>query len=526
MPPFFDRSQLQNAITARALPALERLAANADRLDRSLNSRFESDEPPPYFSSSESDEEEVLFHPVLARPREAVIQENKALLKEPLNDRELRSVVETLTTGHRYEPGRRFRAEAFREEELLVDFFGAEASREEARPPWKPSLRVNSFLKGRIGHQKRAIVARRNIRKRWQRLGIWNSEWGIPDRVNAQPNDNTNSWKWKWQSDVDPPPFDTQHPISRAVELRKGMPAGESAPPPPRSHLNHDASASEAESFIISRPWFMYSVEQMEFHQRMSRIPQQQWGNYSEGEDDQVKKWWKQRGDYKSEWQVSGRLIPGWKWRHESPSPEPEDLTPLLTDEMDFTPSEIDAFEAIPPPTPQPARQIPPSTERGRFLFGPDRKREEEAASNLPEPAEVEHESISGVEQQPTETPPRRRGRPRRTQQAGGVQQTNPAPVRRSVRIASRTADLPPPPAQVTRTRRTMAAETVTPRKERGRSRKTEGGVSKPAAPPAKRGRKPNNAKTAAAAAALDGEEPGVAQGAGKRERGRPRRTK
>ena len=41
--------------------------------------------------------------------------------------------------------------------------------------------------------------------------------------------------------------------------------------------------------------------------------------------------------------------MPGWKWRHESPSPEPEDLTVLEGGEldMDFTPSEVDALEAI-----------------------------------------------------------------------------------------------------------------------------------------------------------------------------------
>lgn len=37
----------------------------------------------------------------------------------------------------------------------------------------------------------------------------------------------------------------------------------------------------------------------------------------------------------------------GWKLRHESPSPEPEDLT-----NIEFTPSEIDALDSVPPPTP------------------------------------------------------------------------------------------------------------------------------------------------------------------------------
>lgn len=44
--------------------------------------------------------------------------------------------------------------------------------------------------------------------------------------------------------------------------------------------------------------------------------------------------------------------VPGWKWRHESPSPELESLTPLNTLDMDFSTSEVDALEAILPPTP------------------------------------------------------------------------------------------------------------------------------------------------------------------------------
>jgi hypothetical protein len=57
-------------------------------------------------------------------------------------------------------------------------------------------------------------------------------------------------------------------------------------------------------------------------------------------------------------WQIAqrckerGDCMTSWKWRYESPSPEPEDLTRLNTDGMEYTPSEVDALEAIPPPTP------------------------------------------------------------------------------------------------------------------------------------------------------------------------------
>ncbi|AEO71205.1 uncharacterized protein THITE_2092710 [Thermothielavioides terrestris NRRL 8126] len=71
---------------------------------------------------------------------------------------------------------------------------------------------------------------------RWQRLGTWN-----------------------------PTPSDPRPPINRAGQLRKSLEYGERPSPPPRSPLQNDASTSEAECFIISRFWFIYSLECNEF---------------------------------------------------------------------------------------------------------------------------------------------------------------------------------------------------------------------------------------------------------------------
>jgi hypothetical protein len=71
-------------------------------------------------------------------------------------------------------------------------------------------------------------------------------------------------------------------------------------------------------------------------------------------------------GDWKPEWrdQRSGNTLIGWKWRHESPSPEPEDLSGLEDlATFELTPSEVDALEAVPPPsppTPQPYIPLEP----------------------------------------------------------------------------------------------------------------------------------------------------------------------
>ncbi|SPQ25034.1 253bb602-825c-4ac0-b4c1-7d26754dd4a3 [Thermothielavioides terrestris] len=352
MPPFFDLLQLQDAITARAVPVLERLATSPNRLNNSLNNRFERDDPPPYVSSSESEEEEALHHPVLSRPREIVLEEYRDLLSRPLNDNETQNLVSSLNGIGIYTPGGRYRYEASREHDLLSSFYRSVNANSHA----------NDLLKGTSGYQRRDVIVRRNIRKRWQRLGIWNPEWGIPGRVNRQPNDNLRSWKWKWQHTADPPPSDPRHPVNRAVQLRRNLAYGEYAPPPPRSRLRDDSSTSEAESFIISRPWFVWEVEKFEFRERQRRIPVEKRGRPNPGEDSLVTKWWKERGDW----------TPGWKWRHESPSPEPEDLTLLNTDDMDFTPSEVDALEVIPPtPPPKPTTFQPGLPETGGLFDGP-----------------------------------------------------------------------------------------------------------------------------------------------------------
>jgi hypothetical protein len=243
------------------------LAKHPNSLERALNRRFDRNDPPPYESSSESDSfngedpEEPVHHPVLARTEEAVMEEfrDSDRLREPLSDVEivniLRSLNHTVPCGAFYTPGKRFRDETRRERELLNGFERSE----------KVNKHTYDFLTGPRGHQRCAVIARHNVKKRWERLGIWNPEWDTLDRPDGKPNANRRTWKWKWQSDADPPPYDPQHFVSRAIELRKGLGYGEHVPPPPHSHLRDDVSASEAESFLISRPWFMLEVERVEF---------------------------------------------------------------------------------------------------------------------------------------------------------------------------------------------------------------------------------------------------------------------
>jgi hypothetical protein len=159
------------------------------------------------------------------------------------------------------------------------------------------------------------------------------------------------------------------------------------------------------------------------------------------------------------------------------------------------------------------------------------------------EPADAPEESYSDQVDEPEDLPveeerdapiplPRQRGRPRKVQEPSMTRKvlSDPPPVRHSARIAAINTNPLPAAARETRIRAGKgAAPAAEAPNKRGRPRKTQDVVSKPTAPPKKTGRKPNTVKTAAvavaAAAALDAEIKKGAPAAGKRGRGRPRRT-
>ncbi|KLU90698.1 hypothetical protein MAPG_10550, partial [Magnaporthiopsis poae ATCC 64411] len=183
--PFNDNYQIATAMRRDAVPALERLAENGSLLDSDLR-RFDRDEPPPYVSSTEDDDDDYQNPPHL--------DDIRAILDEPLNDEELRSVYSSLEDS--YHPGARYDAEVRLERDRLAG--SARATCENTR---KYFVQYGSAAAGRAGEARLNIMARRNIKRRWEKLGVWNPEWGIPDRAeNAQPSDETYNWKWPWQN--------------------------------------------------------------------------------------------------------------------------------------------------------------------------------------------------------------------------------------------------------------------------------------------------------------------------------------
>lgn len=162
-------------------------------------------------------------------------------------------------------------------------------------------------------------MARHIIKKRWEKLRVWNPSWGVPTNIglswfssshygslplssNGSVEHDHREWRWRWQGDRpmstnrywDSQP-DTEHPNYRAVQLRKGTRRHEVGPRAPRSHLSPNAGASEADSFILSRPWYNFRLDVEEERLRVGRVP----GNRNDNNAmlDSVFRQWEERGD-------------------------------------------------------------------------------------------------------------------------------------------------------------------------------------------------------------------------------------
>ena len=348
MPPFLCQTDFEIALLNEGIPVLEQLAANDHLHDRVLNRFNHDDPPPPYASSTESEEFEDGFP--MSRWDDRLPEEATVAMDPPLTHKEIQSMSHRLSKIT--SPAFVYRKEAAYQRRQLEKY--------------RPFLR-NPLFWGKNSERRTKILIRHFIKRRWEKLGVWNPKWGIPVR-NEQPNDNIGKWRWRWeQDDTGSPDSEARHPsreedlVRTLLQQRQSLRRGETKDTVQRSHLEQDATTSEAESFIISRPWVTFQIECGEEQARYERALAADLLNLHRHIPlKQVIEWWKERGDWREKFEMpnGSTLVGSWKWRHESPSPEPEDLTPIdnmedsLLDarDMDFTPSEIDALETIPPP--------------------------------------------------------------------------------------------------------------------------------------------------------------------------------
>ncbi|KAH7000243.1 hypothetical protein EDB80DRAFT_811358 [Ilyonectria destructans] len=203
--------------------------------------------------------------------------------------------------------------------------------------------------------EREPIVIRQRIRKRWQELGIWNSDWGIPYHqprtFTANPYHGQAEWKWEWEiTKLHEPGFWVKH-------RDQGSDASFNLGISP-TKVAEGASMREAEAFIVSIPWVTYNIHMAENLIRFKRVPKELRtgiGRRDTPRGDQVRRRWEERGQWNDSWDEPGikeqSIQPGWTWRDETPEPEPEPLDFLQFDTADFTKLEAAEWEAIPLPS-------------------------------------------------------------------------------------------------------------------------------------------------------------------------------
>ncbi|EXJ76942.1 hypothetical protein A1O3_10099 [Capronia epimyces CBS 606.96] len=313
------------------IPALQRMADDP-AFEEYRERRFERDDPPTP-DSSRSITRESTPGPLPQTQGDIDLAE---LLRQPLSADEIDKAQYRMMGfgGHS-----RYLDEVRQERERIDRAWGA---RDENYVP----LYRGPDLMGRAGLQRQNVMIRHSIKKRWQQLGVWDPKWGVPTGAFREfggfvKDDEPNSWPW-WHS------RDGELLERRAIRryLQKKACGHETPTPQP---FEVDGTADE--SPITSRPWFMWALEVAVEETRLERDVNRE-GTYNAARAN-VKAQWKEKGYWKDSWtnNLPGehvwRDLPGWKWRHESPSPEPPD-----PNDMEFTPSEVDVMEAIRPPTP------------------------------------------------------------------------------------------------------------------------------------------------------------------------------
>lgn len=450
MPLPYDTNTFNNGLQDVTLPTLRALEANPALLARS-HRRFEQDSPPPYLSSTEEETDDeggddVDPETIRARLSE---EEQEALLAydQPLDDSELEWAAEYAaglgSLAGPYEAGWQVGKEFLE----LYD----EIQQHSLKWNQAPS---GTFLR-RLGSHRFHVLARRIIRRRWEKLGVWNPNWGFATMHETMRGEEValsadrTPWMWQWQSE--PLKRDENHPGWRAIYLRSNMRSSECVAPPPRTALDANCSQSQGDAFITSRPWFQFHIQIYEESRRMMRLTRRQKYIRQDTRNtyNVIRDRWRNAGLWKESWSVRGpEARPGWRWPHERDSPEPEDLDNFVDiSAADFSPCELEeidnAVESDSEGSPPPAKTV-------KDLFAdaaqtPDLPPSYSAISHPAPNATTRAQNGNPGSGNP---PARQRGRPqprRQSPEANRVTRatrvtrstTAPAPLRRSARIAA-----------------------------------------------------------------------------------------
>lgn len=328
-------------------PILQAWCDNPRLLSR-RRARFERDDVPSYCSSTE--------HETDPNGYDLYIDDIVAKLAAPLSDDEL-DIVGREAVGA-YATGRRLQVEFNHE----MDGLSALAINYK-------DMELSDRLQNRVTLPRLPILVGSALRRRWESLGVWNPAWpalhldwadvpvdSLPWHRPSWHDNNQLTWAWE-EEEGDRANEDRTHPAWRAALARAGMRRGDLSVPPV-----YNPSEGDKAAFITSRPWFQYSLSVLEEVERIYRLsPRELRRAFSaglleeggRGADGTIYGLWHDNGLWKSGWDAMGPVVlPGWKWPHESPSPEPEDYRQFETGLLSA--AERDEYDRLEPAGKQP----------------------------------------------------------------------------------------------------------------------------------------------------------------------------
>ncbi|KAK4445514.1 hypothetical protein QBC34DRAFT_162678 [Podospora aff. communis PSN243] len=228
----------------------------------------------------------------------------------------------------------------------------------------------------RAGQERINIIARRSIRDLWSRLHVWNENWGIPpleggeepesdsrqddEGREANLNDDCSRWKWPWEEvsrlkarhtgpwtvtkEQEEHHEEWGNPVCWTLRSwhKDGFLRSSNRPNTwayqrtwfSDSLPNPTLTRVQAQEFICTRPWYVFTLRCCEEFVRHTRAPKRYWKEYrgantpvegTEGQPDSSAFWqastaenvyklWKRRGDWQEEWGEpwKGESLIGW----------------------------------------------------------------------------------------------------------------------------------------------------------------------------------------------------------------------
>lgn len=276
-----------------------------------------------------------------------MLHRNSDLLDVPLSDEEVAVVFEKLL--NLVKPKFRFNLEC-----------GVEAGRiQHVLASNGPNAKtIRKWWDEQATDEERTVAPMEFVKWRWQQLGVWDPAWDMslplpkPGLRKVQFSKLGEGWDWKWNEHIKPNAMSEREILRQLVDARRHFTYGEHRPLGARSILTENSTRGHALSYLSSRPWLIHHLEEQEDCVRLGRLTREDQRKIKSHTAERVHRRWVALGIWDRNWESfhnpkDGNVFPGWRWRSESPEPDPQLMCQLLR--LATTTPEAD----LPPPPPK-----------------------------------------------------------------------------------------------------------------------------------------------------------------------------